>query len=217
MPERPVKSNSAGVAGRKSCGRPLAVLATLLYAVALISFGASQAFAAGSPGCPAASGSNYKIGPGDVLQISVWQKKDLNRVLTVRPDGKISFPLIGDVKAVGLTTAQLGTVVTKQLERYLTNPAVSVVVKQANSFKVAVLGEVQHPGRFRVTSDGTTVLDVLAEAGGFTTYADKGSIGVIRHGQNGTKRIHFRYHKAVSGHPGDADFCVRPGDTIVVP
>lgn len=197
--------------------RSFAMSALGVCAFALMALGAPPGFAAAAPGCPQGSGHDYIIGAGDVLQVSVWKQKRLSRALTVRPDGKISFPLIGDVQAAGLTPAQLATMVTRELKRYISNPRVSVIVKQANSFQVSVLGEVRQPGRYRIKSDRTTVLDVLAAAGGFTSFADKDSIGVLRDYGKTTARIHFRYYKAVSGNPGEADFCVRPGDTIIVP
>lgn len=204
-------SRSPGYGGR---------VAKVLFALALaVSMMPLQFAMAAGAGCPTvgASADSYKIGPGDVLHISVWQNKDLDRVVTVRPDGRISFPLVNDMQAAGQTPMQLQGAITKKLEHYLTNPQATVVVQQVNSFTVSVLGEVQHPGRYEMKSDAATVLDVLAQAGGFTNYANKGGIGILRHGSKGTQRIHFRYKKAVSGNPGKSDFCVEPGDVVIVP
>lgn len=217
MSGRPDGSNAANAAVRNRRGFGLAVKALIFFAVIPALIGAPHALAVDGPGCPAGPGHAYTIGSGDVLQISVWQQESLILDVTVRPDGKISFPLIGDVQATGLTPTQLQAAMTEQLKRYLANPQVAVIVKEANSFRVSVLGEVHNPGRYQVMSDNTTVLDILAQAGGFTSYADKDSIGVLRRYPKVTRRIHFQYWKAVSDDPGHADFCVRPGDTIIVP
>lgn len=162
--------------------------------------------------------SDFHIGAGDVLHISVWNNKDLERTVTVRPDGMISFPLLDDIPAAGSTTRQLKAKVTAGLKQYVTNPQVSVVVQTVNSFRVSVLGEVRNPGRYEMHSGQATVLDVLAMAGGLTPYATPSRIHVMRGSGGGeVKQIPFRYGKAISMHPGNADFCVDPGDIIIVP
>lgn len=162
--------------------------------------------------------SAYRLGPGDVLQISVWNNKDLERTLTVRPDGMISFPLLNDIPAAGLTAMQLQTKITSGLQQYITNPQVSVVVQAVNSFTVSVLGEVQKPGRYEMHSGTATVLDALAMAGGLTPYANRSAIHVMRDRAAGkAEQIPFHYGKAVSMTPGNADFCVNPGDIVIVP
>jgi polysaccharide export outer membrane protein len=168
-------------------------------------------------GCSSAPTGSYKIGQGDVLNISVWNNKNLDRVATVRPDGMISFPLINAVRAAGRTPTQLQKAVTQKLKRYISAPQVSVVVQKIEGSTASVLGEVNQPGSYPMTSGKTTVLDMLAEAGGLTAYADHGGISVLRKGSNNkTRRIHFRYNQAISGHPGAADFCLQPGDQVVV-
>lgn len=190
---------------------------TVLFMLAAVGCTApSQVVKPASYSCSGAGGG-YTIGAGDVLHIAVWQNKDLDRIVTVTPDGMVSFPLINNVHAAGQTPMQLQGTITKDLEHYITDPQVSVAVKQVRSFVVSVLGEVQHPGRYELSSNATTVLDVLAQAGGFTTYADKNKISILRQGPHGTQRTHFPYQKVVSGNSGTADFCVRPGDTVVVP
>ena len=167
---------------------------------------------------PDPGASSYHIGAGDVLHISVWNNKDLERTVTVRPDGMISFPLIDDIAAAGSTTRQLQKKLTVDLKQYVTRPQVSVVVQEVNSFRVSVLGEVRKPGRYEMNSGRATVLDALAMAGGLTPYATRSSIHVLRDGKSGdAQQIPFRYGKATSMSPGDADFCVNPGDIIIVP
>jgi len=162
--------------------------------------------------------SDFHIGAGDVLQISVWNNKDLERTVTVRPDGMISFPLLGDIPAAGFTTRQLQKKVTAGLKQYVTNPDVSVVVQTVNSFRVSVLGEVRNPGRYEMHSGKATVLDVLAMAGGLTPYATPSRIHVMRGSSAGdVQQIPFRYGKAISMNPDHADFCVDPDDIIIVP
>jgi len=162
--------------------------------------------------------SAYRLGSGDVLQISVWNDKDLQRTLTIRPDGMISFPLLNDIPAAGLTAMQLQNKLTSGLQQYITNPQVSVVVQTVNSFTVSVLGEVQKPGRYEMQSGKATVLDALAMAGGLTPYANHSDIHLLRDRASGkAQQIPFHYGKAVSMKPGNSDFCVNPGDIIIVP
>lgn len=174
---------------------------------------ASMACLQSDPGAP-----DYRIGAGDVLHISVWNDKDLERTVTVRPDGRISFPLLNDIPAAGSTAMQLQNTITSGLKQYITNPQVSVVVQEVNSFTVSVLGEVQKPGRYEMQSGKATVLDALAMAGGLTPYANNSRIHVMRDSATGkVQQIPFRYGRAISMKPGNADFCVNPGDIVIVP
>ena len=158
----------------------------------------------------------YKIGPDDVLNISVWKNEALSRIIPVRPDGKISLPLLNDVQAAGLTAEQLREVLTEQLSEYESAPEVSVTVMEVRSFKVSVLGEVQRPGRFELRSS-TTVLDALALAGGFKDFAATNRIVILRPEGKGTKRIPFNYKKATAAEGETENFFLEPGDIILVP
>lgn len=158
----------------------------------------------------------YVIGPGDLLHISVWRNATLDRVVTVRPDGYISFPLLNDVRAVGMTPEQLQETIKVQLGRFVSNPEVAVVVQQVHSFVVSVLGEVKKPGRYEFNAS-VTVLDVLAQAGGLTDFAKESSIVVIRKNGNSRERIPFNYDAATSGKEAGGLLEVRPGDIVVVP
>ena len=156
----------------------------------------------------------YRIGPEDVLQVAVWKNEAMSRTLPVRPDGKISLPLLSDVQAAGLTAIELREILTKKLAEYMPNPEVSVIVSEIRSFKVSVIGEVSRPGRYELRS-WTTVLDVLALAGGFTQFAARTKI-VILHPEGRTmKRILFNYNKVAAGE--QENFYLRNGDIMLVP
>ena len=159
---------------------------------------------------------DYRIGPEDVLDITVWKNPELSRErIPVRPDGKISHPLINDISVSGLTAEQVRAEVAQRLTAgaIIDNPEVSVVVREIHSFKVSVSGNVRMPGYFEVKTPDATVLDLIARAQGLNEFADKGSIKVIRRGQNGA--TDFRYNDAINGRNG-ANFIVQPGDVIVV-
>jgi polysaccharide biosynthesis/export protein len=186
------------------------VLAATLVVLSLIaaSFASAQQKAAEQNG--------YKIGPDDVLNISVWKNEAISRIVPVRPDGKISLPLLNDVQAAGLTPEQLREVIREKLTEYESAPEVSVTVAEVRSFKISVLGEVLHPGRFELRSS-TTVLDALALAGGFKDFAATTRIIILRSEGNGSKRILFNYKKAIAAGGEAENFLLDPGDIILVP
>ena len=160
-----------------------------------------------------AQGGDYRIGPDDVLVVTVWDQKDLDQTVQVRPDGKISLPLLNDVQAAGLTAVELKDVLTKRLTEYMPSPEVSVIVTDVRSLKVSVMGEVARPGRYELKS-WATVLDVLAMAGGFTQFASRSRIVILTSDGNGMKRIPFNYNKVA----GEQDnFYLRNGDIVLVP
>lgn len=163
----------------------------------------------------------FLIGPEDVVEITVWRNQDLSRTTIVRPDGMISLPLIGDVQASELSAAQLAARIAKRLTEFKENPAVSVSIKELNSYYVFVLGEVSKPGKLQLKSY-TTVLQAISMAGSFTTYASKNKIQVIRNNTNGDGRLQeiripVRYDDLVSGQREPGNFILKSGDTIVVP
>ncbi len=163
----------------------------------------------------AATDSSYIIGPQDVLDISVWKEPDFTRVAPVRPDGKISLPLINDVQAAGLTPVQLGASLAVMLKKYLTQPQVTVIVTQINSRRVYVLGEVNHPGPIPLLP-GLTVLQALASAGGFNQFANQKKIYVLRTEGGKETRYLFNYKNAIRGDMKQ-NILLQVGDTIVVP
>jgi polysaccharide biosynthesis/export protein len=156
----------------------------------------------------------YHIGPEDVLRIVVWQDTTMSQTVPVRPDGMISLPLLNEVRAAGLTPAQLRDVLMIKLAEYMPSPEVSVIVSEVRSFKVSVIGEVNKPTRYELKS-WTTVLDVLAMAGGFTQFASRSRITILRPEGGTIKRIPFNYPKVVSG--DQEDVYLRADDKVLVP
>lgn len=164
---------------------------------------------------------DFVLGPEDVLEITVWRNADLTKTVVVRPDGMISLPLVGDVRASGLTANQLAEQIAKRLSEFKDNPTVAVNVKEVNSYNVYVLGEVTKPGKYQLKAF-TTVLQAISMAGGFTPFASKNKMQIVRHVRNGSgdlteKRIAIRYDDLMTGRADPGNSVVLSGDTIVVP
>jgi polysaccharide biosynthesis/export protein len=161
---------------------------------------------------------DYKIGPEDILEVSVWRNPDLTKVVIVRPDGKISLPLVGDVYARGLTAAELSAQITERFKEYKESPLVSVTVQQINSYEIYILGEVGHTGRYQL-KNYTTVLQAITMAGGFSLYASKNKIFLLRKSPDThvESRFNIRYDDIVSGKDPSQNLILIPGDTVVVP
>jgi polysaccharide biosynthesis/export protein len=180
----------------------------------------SLAGAAQQAPLPESCPGDYVIGPEDVLDVAVWNNTEITRTVPVRPDGKISLPLLNDIQAAGLTPMQLRESLAKALTSYIPTPAVSVLVREVHSFKVSVIGQVKTPGRYELKGRAT-VLDVLAMAGGLTEYAARGRIVVFRQDGAATRQIPFPYDRLVSNNgskpTGAENFCVRPSDIVLVP
>jgi len=166
--------------------------------------------------------TGFLLGPEDELEITVWGNKDLTRITAVRPDGLISMPIIGDVQAAGLTADALAQRIADRLKQFVaTNPSVSVSVRELNSYSVYVLGEVTKPGKFQLKSY-VTVLQAISMAGGFTEWAKKNKLQVVRSTQNGDHQrqelhIPIRYDDLVSGRGEPGNIVLHSGDTVVVP
>lgn len=159
----------------------------------------------------------YIIGNDDVLAISVWKEPDLSKQIPVRSDGKISLPLIGDVQAAGETPLQLQQEIAAGLKSYITDPQVTVIVQQINSQKFNILGQVTKPGTYPL-SNGETIVDAIAAAGGFRDFAKKKSIYVLRQTTGGDQtRIDFNYQDFIKGKDTSKNIALKPRDTIVVP
>jgi polysaccharide export outer membrane protein len=152
---------------------------------------------------------DYRIGSEDVLEVWVYDQRDMTKTVPVRPDGKISLPLVNDIVAEGRTTAELRGIITERLKPFITAPEVSVMVQKVNSRKVSVQGDVRMPGHFDLQGDAT-VLEMLGKAQGFTDYANRKEIIIIR----GTQRLKFNWDRVVNG--DDPDIAVQPGDVIIV-
>jgi len=164
----------------------------------------------------AVDGNQYLIGPEDVLYIHVWKEEALTRTVPVRMDGKISLPLIQEVKAAGLTPLQLKEVVTRKLKEFIENPIVSVTVLETNSCKVYLTGLVRNPGVYRLRSE-TTVVQLISLAGGLTDWANPKKILVVRKEDGREKRIKVNYKKIMDGSNTSSDVVLKAGDTIIVP
>jgi polysaccharide export outer membrane protein len=158
----------------------------------------------------------YKIGAQDVLRIDVWKEAEISRSVPVRPDGKISLPLLNDVQAAGLTAMELSIVITEGLKKFINAPQVTVTITEINSRRVYVTGEVTRPGAFPLLPD-MTVLQALTSAGGFTQFARTKKIYVLR--SEGGKQVKhpFNYNEIVKGNHPEENIPLQPGDTIVVP
>lgn len=161
--------------------------------------------------------AHYIIGNDDVLGIDVWNEKELTQNITVRSDGNISMPLIGEVQATGRTPLQLEEEITTKLRAFITQPDVTVIIKQMNSRKFNILGRVMKPGSYPLTAT-TTVLDAIAIAGGFQDFAKQKNIYVLRHNPaGGESRLPFNYKNVIRGEHPDQNIRLEPHDTIVVP
>ena len=164
---------------------------------------------------PAQITDEYRIGPGDKLRIEVYKDAQLSQSVQVRPDGKITLPLIGDLDANGNTPLELRDTIAKSLKEFITNPTVTVIVVEALASKVYVMGEVTHPGTMELHGP-TTILQALAMAGGFKEFANTKDVKVLRpKNGNSVETLRFNYKDMLNG---DAKpFYLRSGDTVVVP
>ncbi len=162
------------------------------------------------------SPSTYQIGPGDVLSISVWKEEGMQLEVLVRPDGEITFPLAGEIKAGGLTTKALSDELVNKLKKYIPHPSVTVSVLKSVSNKIYVLGKVNRPGEF-IATGYMDVLQALTMAGGLTPYADSDEIKIIRRTKTGTNMKIFDYDEVISGERLDMNIILKAGDTVVVP
>lgn len=160
--------------------------------------------------------SQYRIGPGDVLEISVWREESLVREVVVPPDGYIAFPLIGDVNVSDMTVTQLRKEVTEKLKDYVTDANVTVMIKQINSLKAYVIGKVNNPGEFRIGLE-TTIMQILAMAEGLNPFASESNIHILRRQKNVTVKIPFNYKEVEKGKNLKQNIALQRGDVVVVP
>jgi polysaccharide biosynthesis/export protein len=199
-----------------------AVAATLTLISGFALAQAAPAPAAANPVPPPVSaapaslaGQDYVIGPDDVLHVAVWKESDLTATLPVRPDGKISLPLLDDVQAAGLTPKQLAVSVTEKLKKYIADPRVTVVVTAINSKRVFMVGEVLHAGPMSMLPN-MTVLQALSSAG-LSQFANTKKIYVLRTVAGKEQKMPVNYRELVKGGSIDQNYVLQPGDTIVVP
>jgi polysaccharide export outer membrane protein len=167
-------------------------------------------------GTAEAASETYKIGPQDVLRVDVWKEPDFTRSVPVRPDGKITLPLLNDVQASGLTPMELAHIVRDGLKKYVTDPQVTVTIEQINSQRIYVNGEVARPGAYPLLPN-MTVLQALTSAGGFTQFARIKSSYVLRIEGGKQVKMPFNYKEVINGKKPEDNIKLLPGDTIVVP
>ena len=163
-----------------------------------------------------AKDSAYGIGPGDILEISVWKDESLTRQIVVPPDSVISFPLIEDIDVNGLTVADLRKIITEKLSEYIPDATVAVLFYQVNSMRAYVIGKVNKPGEFPITME-TNVMQVLAMAGGLNPFASASNILILRQKDNKTEKITFNYNQVESGKNLEQNILLQRGDVVVVP
>jgi len=160
---------------------------------------------------------DYRIGPSDVLAINVWKDSELTRTVTVRPDGKISLPLVGELEVSGMTAASVQRLIGQRLAEYISSPQVTVMVQEVKSQTYVVVGKVTKTGSFELGKP-TTVLEAIAIAGGFLDFAKTNKVKIIRRREGGqTETLYFDYNKVIKGKNTDQNVLLQNGDTIVVP
>ena len=175
--------------------------------------------ASGQPATGSAAGlaDDYIIGPEDVLAVNVWRDPEVSRTVPVRPDGKISLPLIGDLDVSGLTTLKVRSLIVAKLKEYIANPEVSVIVQEIKSRTYVVMGKVVKPGSYPLAKP-TSVLEAIAVAGGFLEFAKVNKVYVMRRMEDGSqKALPFDYKQVIKGKKLDQNVDLKTGDTIVVP
>ena len=191
---------------------------TIFFAVVTLAAFIACAFAqrpAMNPVTRAYGEAEFKLGPDDVVEVFVYKEPELSPTVVVRPDGKISLPLIGELMVNGKSALELQREVTQKLAQYIAEPSVNVIVKEVNSAKVSVLGEVKTPGMYKI-KDRATILDAVALAGGFTEYAKRDKVMLIRIEPNGQQhRIQINVEDQIKGRKGDL-FYILPYDKIYV-
>jgi polysaccharide export outer membrane protein len=166
-------------------------------------------------GAPQQEG-DYQVGPGDELEVLVWKEPEASASVVIRPDGKISLPLINDLSVDGKSPMEIQAIVTERLAPFINAPSVTVTVKEIKSKKVFVMGEVTRTGAYQITQP-TTVLQVLTEAGGLLPFAKQNSIYILRTENGKQTKLPFRYKDVVKGERIEQNILLRPGDVVVVP
>ena len=192
------------------------LILALMFTGRIFAAGSDSPKAKTTPNAPSAA-EEYLIGPDDLLAVNVWREPEISRNVLVRPDGKISLPLVGDLRANGRTPVQLQDEIKGQLLNYLSHPEVTVIVQEARSQKFNILGEIQHPGSYPL-SRSMTVLDAIAVAGGLRDFAKSGKIYVLRTKGDGSRtRLPFNYKQVIKGQSLSQNVELQPRDTVVVP
>ncbi len=205
------RSGREGPARRGERGETMR-LTTIVLGIALIASAARAQSPESAP--PARAEGDYTVGIEDVLRVSVWGEQALDLTVRVRPDGKISYPLVNDLKVEGLTPEQIRKELTTRLSAFIREPNVTVIVSEINSFTVYVLGEVTRQGALSFHRP-TTLLQALAAAGGLTQYSKK-EIVLLRDRQGGEERMRIDYKRLLAGEPSQPNIYLKPGDVLLV-
>ena len=169
-----------------------------------------------SPAVPEVNLDEYMVGEADLLLVSIWKEPELSRTVVVRPDGKISLPLVSEVKVSGMTVSQIQELLTARLRAYVVDPQVNVTVGDVRSKNAFITGEVARPGAYPLLMP-TTVLQLIAKAGGLSPFASRGGIFILREVNGKSVRLPFPYKEVIKGKREDLNIELRPGDTVVVP
>ena len=180
----------------------------------------ADARTASTPAPVGTSGTNaatdYRLGAGDKLRIEVYKDAQLSQALQIRPDGKVTLPLVGDVMAAGRTSVELRDAITESLKEYIGNPVVTVIVTETAPQVVYLVGEVNKPGAVPLAGGRMSIIQALALAGGFTDFANKKDIRVLRKTASGMQTLHFNYKDALDDESRREPLQLLPGDTVVV-
>jgi polysaccharide biosynthesis/export protein len=176
----------------------------------------TEAPASTEPKVEAEPKAEYVVGDGDVLHIDVWQEPEVSQNVTVRPDGNISLPLINEVKVGGMTPLQIQSLVADKLKSFVNQPKVTVTVTEVHSRKAFITGEVTRPGEYPLNTQ-VTVLQLIAQAGGFTPFAKTESVMILRIDNGKELRLKFKYREVLHGKNTEQNIALLPGDTVVVP
>lgn len=200
--------------GCGTLGRACLGTARLLAMAIVVWVSSSVAVRAEEPATNEDRKADYVLGVEDRLSISVWHEPELLQTVTVRPDGKVTFPLVGDVQASGRTPTELDEELTEKLSKYIREPVVTVVVVEINAFKVYVLGEVAAQGALTLRRP-TRLLEAIAQCGGLSAYADKSKVVVVRLESGRESRITIDYKRVLSGERPEQNIFLKPGDTII--
>lgn len=198
---------------RTECRGAYVVLAGALLALLMLG---NFAYAAEASSSAASAGGDYQIGPEDILEISVWREKDLQREVLVRPDGWLTFPLVGNVQAAGKTAYQLEQEIRQRLRKFIPDPVVTVTVKKIQGLKIFVTGRVGKPGEY-VVGRYIDVLQALTLAGGLTPFAKEDKIKILRKQGGKEVVIPFDYSEVKKGKRLEQNITLRSGDVVVVP
>ncbi|MCA9464292.1 MAG: polysaccharide biosynthesis/export family protein [Nitrospira sp.] len=198
--------------------RPIHVLVVCLALVMSATWSDAQTSSSAEELSVSSSGENaYQIGPQDVLEISVWKDEILSRKVTVRPDGFITFPLIGEVLVEGRTVGALAKEMDERLTQFVSDPRITIAVSEVNSFRIFVIGKVNKPGGFQI-GQYTDVMQALSLAGGLTPFAREGSMKVLRRGKQGDQTTFpFDYGEVLKGKNLEQNIVLQRGDVVMVP